>query len=150
VVISDGGWLAAYSLEGAGGDGEKPKIVIGDNVRIGPSVMITAVRQVSIGSGCLFSRDVFISDHVHGTQAGSLPPHRQNLVFKGAVEIGRNCFIGIRVAIMPGVTLGDNCVVGANAVVTRSFPANTILAGVPARAIGVNNSEATEESIREQ
>lgn len=44
-------------------------------------------------------------------------------------------WIGEGVSIMPGVTLGDNVIVGANAVVTHSFPANSVIAGCPARVI---------------
>jgi lipopolysaccharide O-acetyltransferase len=51
------------------------------------------------------------------------------------VEIGNECFLGVRVSIMPGVTLGNHCVVGAHSVVTRSFPDFSMVAGVPARLI---------------
>jgi len=52
------------------------------------------------------------------------------------IVIGRHCWIGANAVILPGVTLGDNVVVGAGAVVTKSVPSNTIVAGVPARPIG--------------
>lgn len=50
-------------------------------------------------------------------------------------RIGQNCFIGGRSLILPGVTIGDSCIVGAGSVVTRSVPANSIVAGNPARVI---------------
>lgn len=50
-------------------------------------------------------------------------------------RIGRNCFIGGRSLIMPGVTVGDSCIVGAGSVVTRSVPSNSIVAGNPAKVI---------------
>lgn len=46
-----------------------------------------------------------------------------------------NVWIGDNVCIMPGVTIGDNVIIDANAVVTRNFPANTVIAGVPAKII---------------
>ncbi|WP_396275136.1 acyltransferase [Granulicella aggregans] len=60
---------------------------------------------------------------------------RQNLESKGPIVIGDNCFLGYRVAVTPGVTLGEWCVVGANSVVTKSFPPYSMIAGAPARMI---------------
>lgn len=51
------------------------------------------------------------------------------------VTIGRGCWIGEKVSIMPGVVLGNKCVVGANSVVTKSFPDYCIIGGIPARII---------------
>lgn len=133
-IISAGGWLSVFPEH----PGSIIGIEIGNHVRIGPGVMVTSINRVEIGSGTLFSRDVFVSDHTHSAEPNGVPPHRQRLRFKGDVKIGENCFIGIRAVIMPGVVLGNCCIVGANAVVTKSFPARSILAGVPARLIGHN------------
>jgi acetyltransferase-like isoleucine patch superfamily enzyme len=51
------------------------------------------------------------------------------------VKIGNNCWIGNSVTILAGVVLGDNVTVGANSVVTKSFPSNTVIAGCPAKII---------------
>jgi acetyltransferase-like isoleucine patch superfamily enzyme len=53
--------------------------------------------------------------------------------------IGRRCFIGARSIILPGVTVGDHCIVAAGSVVTADMPANSIIAGNPARVIRSNN-----------
>jgi lipopolysaccharide O-acetyltransferase len=132
-IIVGGGTIEVYgSLRG---QRFAPQVNIGSGVRIGRNFFMSCIDSVSIGDGCLFSGDVFITDHAHGTRPGPVPPTIQPLEPGGAVSIGRHCFLGIRAAIMPGVTLGDFCVVGANAVVTRSFEAGSVLAGVPARLI---------------
>ena len=83
------------------------------------------------------SEYVYITDNAHGLHPERGPIMKQPLESKGPVHIGRNCFLGFRVSIMPGVTLGEHCVVGANSVVTRSFPAYSMVAGMPAKLIKV-------------
>lgn len=133
VVVQPHGWIGA--IERFGDAAYTPRIRIGDHVRIGRHGMVTAIEEVEIGEGCLLSEHVFISDHVHKTEPGPLPPTRQPLEARGPVRIGRHCFIGIRACILGGVTLGDYCVVGANSVVTQSFPAGSVVAGAPARLL---------------
>lgn len=53
----------------------------------------------------------------------------------GKIVVGRNCFLGNDVTVLPGVRIGDNCIVGAGAVVTKSIPDNSVAAGVPCRVI---------------
>lgn len=58
------------------------------------------------------------------------------------VVIGRKVWLGAAVTVLPGVTIGDDAVVGAGAVVTKDVPANAIVAGVPARLIRMTGFEA--------
>lgn len=133
VIVQPHGWIAAF--DGYGAQRFTPRIRIGDHSRLGRHVIITAIEAVTIGEGCLFSEQVFVTDHAHQAIPGPVPPTRQPLVAHGPVQIGRHCFVGMRASIMGGVTLGDHCVVGAHAVVTRSFPAGSVIAGAPARLL---------------
>lgn len=132
-IAVGGAWISAYHKYL--GRKYQPTISIGNDVRIGRNFMLTAIDEVCIGDGCLLSGDIYISDHTHGYIPCDIPPASQPLVPKGPVRLGRNCFIGIRVSIMPGVILGNYCVVGAHSVVTKSFPDGSVIAGAPARLI---------------
>jgi acetyltransferase-like isoleucine patch superfamily enzyme len=66
-----------------------------------------------------------------------LPPMSRPLVSKGAVIIKDNVWIGEGVAIMPGVTIGENSIIATNAVVTKDIPPNCVAAGVPAKVIKI-------------
>jgi acetyltransferase-like isoleucine patch superfamily enzyme len=114
-----------------------PEIKIGDGVYIGRHAYFAAIDSIKIESGCVLSEYVYITDHAHGFHPESGPIMKQQLESKGSVHIGRNCFLGFRTSIMPGVTLGEHCVVGANSVVTRSFPAYSMVAGCPAEVVKV-------------
>lgn len=136
-MVGKNSWIAA--LQEYKGQTFQPRIEIGAHVRIGDNFVLTVVDNVSIGDGCLFSQNVFISDHTHGAVPGEVSPANQPLVSKGPVSIGKHCFIGIRAVIMPGVVLGDFCIVGANTVVTHSFPSGSVVAGAPARLVRKND-----------
>lgn len=114
-----------------------PTIVIGDNVSFQDYCHIGAIESVEIGDGCMFASKVYISDHYHGkvdkSDLGIAPGYRP--LTSKPIKIGKECWIGDNVSILPGVELGDNVIVGANAVVTHSFSANSVIAGCPAKVI---------------
>lgn len=84
--------------------------------------------SISIGDGTIWAPNVCI-------QTGNHDLLDRSIYHCKSVSIGRNCWIGFGAVILAGVELGDNVTVGANAVVTRSFPDNSVVAGVPARLI---------------
>ncbi|GAA0562707.1 acyltransferase [Rhizomicrobium electricum] len=112
-----------------------PEIVIGDGTYIGNYACITAIDRIAIGEGCVLSERVFIGDNLHGYAPAAGPIMAQPLSSKGPVVLGKACWIGVGVSILSGVTLGDHVVVGAGAVVTKSFPSHVVVAGNPARVI---------------
>lgn len=117
--------------------GEKfaPRIVFGDDVYVGQYACIVAVEGIVIEDGCVLSEHVYISDSGHGFEPGAGLIMKQKLFHKGEIHIGAHSFLGYRASIMPGVTLGEHCIVGAHSVLTKSFPAYSMVAGVPARLI---------------
>ncbi len=117
------------------GQSFRPVIEIGDGVYIGRSFFATSIRGISIGDLCVLSDHVYITDALHGAHPDKGPIMQQPLESKNPVRIGRSCFLGYRCAVMPGVILGEHCVVGVNSVVTRSFPAYSMIAGAPARLV---------------
>lgn len=115
-----------------------PKIAIGDNVSINYDCHIGCVNEITIGNNVLIASKVFITDHFHGTideNGIRIPPSSRELVSKGPVIIGDNVWIGENVSIMPNVVIGKNSIIGCNSVVTKNVPANSIVAGVPAKVI---------------
>lgn len=117
-----------------------PELIIGDNVNIEQYCHIGCINKVIIEDGVLIASRVYISDHYHGdTSSSNLRPAKRNLTSKGPVVIKKNVWIGEGAVIMPGVTIGENSIIGANAVVTKSFPDNSIIAGVPAKLIKTIN-----------
>lgn len=120
------------------GDKFTPQIEIGNNVSIQKDCHIGAINRVIIGNNVLLASKVYISDHSHGEITKSallLRPARRKLFSKGAVIIEDNVWLGEGVVVLPGVTIGENSIIGANAVVTKSIPKNSVVGGNPARII---------------
>lgn len=117
-----------------------PSIEIGSNVIFNTDIHIGCTDRISIGNNVLFASRIYITDHQHGgpdAEALQLPPAKRRLVSKGPVVIKDNVWVGEGVAIMPGVTIGENCIIATNAVVTKDIPANSVAAGIPATVIKV-------------
>lgn len=120
------------------GDKFCPVILIGSNVSIQKDCHIGAINKIVIGNNVLLASKVYISDHSHGEitlETLKLPPAKRQLFSKGPVIIEDNVWLGEGVVVLPGVTIGENSIVGANAVVTKSIPKNSVAAGNPARII---------------
>jgi maltose O-acetyltransferase len=106
---------------------------IGANVSINRGTIINAGGGVEIGSDTLIGPDVLIYSQNHSYEGVELV--RMQGYVKKRVIIGENVWIGARAIILPGVCLGDGAVVAAGAIVTKSVPANAVVAGQPATII---------------
>lgn len=110
VQVGEGCWLFASP----GMFGSEPYLVkLGDHVVVG-----SGTRFVTHDGGVWVFRD-------RDPEMGIYAP----------IIVGNNVFVGINVSIMPGVTIGDNCVIGMGSIVTRDIPPGSVAAGVPARVI---------------
>ena len=103
---------------------------MGDNFTANYNVTILDIAPVTIGDGCMFGPGVTISAVTHPVNAIR---RRGRIAQAKPVTIGNDVWLGANVLVMPGVTIGDNVVVGAGAVVTRDIPSNSLAMGVPAR-----------------
>lgn len=133
--FGDCSWIEA--IDAYGGQRFSPTLTIGNNFSMQRNCHIGCIYNIKIGDNVLLGSKVYITDHYHGEitkEALATPPIKRPL-WGRPVKIGSGCWIGDNVCIMPGVTLGDNVIVGANAVVTHSFPENVVIAGCPAKII---------------
>ena len=110
-------------------------ITIGKNVFINTGCSFQDRGGISIGDGSMIGMNVTIATLNHG-----LPLETRNTTFPSPVTIGQNVWIGSNATILPGVTIGNNSIVAGGAVVTKDVPENTVVAGVPAKAVkGIND-----------
>jgi len=116
---------------------EQAELVIGDRVQVNFRNGISAYKRVEIGADTLIAGNVQIYDNVsHPVDPERRLRHDRLQDHEAApVIIGRNVWIGASSIIMKGVTIGDNSVVAAGSIVTKSVPPNTLVAGNPAVVI---------------
>lgn len=124
-----------HPVEEYAGVKHSPSIIIHSGTYIGGYAQIHAMDLVEIGCDCVLSEHVYISDIAHGMANIPTPIMQQALESKGPVILGKRVFVGFRASILPGVTLGDHCVVGSHSLVTKSFPPGSVVGGIPAKLI---------------
>ena len=109
-------------------------IHIGNNVGIGEFAYLGGGGGLEIGDDCIIGQ--YLSCHPenhHFEEVGQLI--RMQGVSRKGIRIGKNCWIGAKVTVLDGVSIGDNCVLAAGAVVTKDMPSNAVIGGVPAKVI---------------
>jgi acetyltransferase-like isoleucine patch superfamily enzyme len=129
------------------GDGTKIRshegeVVIGPKTVLGQECTISAYKQVRIGEQCVVADRAMFIDFDHGIVEVERPIRVQG-IYKEPVIVGSNVWIGYGAAVLRGVSVGDNSVLGTYAVITKDIPANAVVAGIPARVIRMR--EAPED-----
>lgn len=106
---------------------------VGEDCRIYPILPISEAKMISIGDHVTITQGVVLIAHDGGPWVLRHKYPRYGV--PGPITIHSNCFIGINAIILPDVSIGPNSIIAAGAVVTKDVPANTVVAGVPARII---------------
>ena len=114
-------------------------VSIGAKTVLGQECTISAYQHVSIGRECVIADRVMLIDFDHGMVEVDRPIRLQG-IYKRDVRVGHNVWIGYGACILRGVTVGDNAIIGTNAVVTKEVPANAVAGGVPARVLRMRDS----------
>ncbi|AVK64186.1 acetyltransferase [Lactobacillus sp. CBA3606] len=116
-------------------------IFVGENVFINQDVILTDLGGIYLGDGVLIGpRSTLITvNHVEA------PKHRRDLLPQ-AIHIEAGAWLGAGVTVLPGVTIGENTIIGAGAVVTKDIPANVVAVGTPAKILRHVLAEVDDES----
>ena len=104
-------------------------VTLGHHFVLNPYSRIVALEGITIGDHVTIARFVSVLDHDH---AFSSDGHDYNTA---PIHIGHNVWLGDKVTVLKGVSIGDNVTIAANSVVTKDIPANTVAGGVPAKVI---------------
>lgn len=110
-----------------------PGVTVGDNSGIG--IDCEVYGPVTIGNDVMMGPEVVIYTSGHRHDRTDITMIEQGSTEKEPVTIGNDVWIGRRVMIMPGVNIGDGCVIGAGAVVTKDIPPWSVAGGVPAKVL---------------
>jgi len=117
-------------------------LTLGKDVFINLGCRFQDTGGITIGDGTLIGHGSTLTTLNHGVD-----PRRRADMHPAPITIGRKVWFGASVTVVPGVSIGDGAIVGAGSIVTKDVPANTIVAGVPARIIKPTGFEADPASI---
>ena len=129
------------------GDGTKIRchegeVIIGDKTVLGQECTISAFKHVRIGEQCVIADRAMFIDFDHGIVEVERTIREQG-IYKRDVDVGSNVWVGYGACVLRGVQVGDNAVIGTNAVVTADVPANAVVGGIPAKVIRMREAPST-------
>jgi acetyltransferase-like isoleucine patch superfamily enzyme len=105
-------------------------ITVGENVFINSGCRFQDQAGITIGDGALIGHNVVLATLNHGFQ-----PDDRSTTYPAPIRIGKNVWISANATIVPGITIGDNAIIAAGAVVSKDVPDNAVVGGVPAKII---------------
>lgn len=140
VLVLAHAWLSA---ERQTWDRTEPAIRLGDGVAIRPYCTISAAESIDIEDNVVLSAFTTVIDSDHTWRGGSFESIVWNPPVTSPVRIGRGTWVGERVGILRGSTIGRFCIIGANSVVRGEIPDFSVAVGAPARVVG-----STEDQVR--
>lgn len=114
----------------------------GYHIEIGEDFYSNVNLVILDGATVSFGDHVFIAPNCGFYTAGhplDVAQRNQGLEYARPIRVGHNVWIGAGVSVLPGVTIGDNCVIGAGSVVNRDIPANSVAVGNPCKVVKTNN-----------
>lgn len=117
---------------------DEPVILLEDGCHIARRCMISALNRVQIGKNSIFAPGALVMDHVGECDLVDHPVFDRGTKKGGTIRIEEGCWIGFRAAIVCSegeLVVGKSCVIGANAVVTRSVPPYSVVTGNPAKVV---------------
>jgi acetyltransferase-like isoleucine patch superfamily enzyme len=135
VVLGRWSWLG-HGTKVRAHEGE---VEIGAKTVLGQECTISAYQHVSIGRECIVADRVMIIDFDHGAVEVERPVRLQG-IYKRDVRVGHNVWLGYGACVLRGVTIGDNAIVGTNAVVTKDVEPNAVVGGAPARVLRMRDA----------
>lgn len=108
----------------------------GKNIHIGENVFINAGCNFQDQGGIIIGDNTLIGHNVvFATLNHGFNPNKRSWIYPKAIVVGQNVWIGANATILQGITIGDNSIIAAGAVVSKDVPPNTIVGGIPAKII---------------
>lgn len=118
---------------------DSASLEFGDYVFVGRGSEFDVLERVSVGDHTVIAPGCFVTDHNHGIAGDSRIDEQPSTA--RPVLIGKDVWLGAKVVVVAGVTIGDGAVVGASSVVTRDVPPMAVVAGAPAMLLRYRNNE---------
>lgn len=109
------------------------QIKIGNRVKIGAYIQLWGNKGIEIGDDCLIASHVTITSLTHNASSRKFSDENVG----GKIIIGNNVWIGTHSIILPGISIGDNCIIGAGTLVNKDVPNNSVITGSPGKLLKI-------------